>query len=402
MCQIEVTPGRLACALTDLTANAVNPAEPANVRGTVIGASDDGSSVYFVAQGALTEGAVSGECILSQGIGSGECNLYRYDTETSRLTLVAVLSGADYPDWAAETPSNLSGLTARVSPDGRFLAFMSERPLTGYDNRDAVSGRRDEEVFLYDAAAEGGQGRLLCASCNPTGARPQGRQGPPDVPRALVDGEPNWANRWYAANVPGWTTITQSQALYQSRYLSDSGRLFFNSSDALVPSDTNATEDVYQWEPPGVGGCAEAVASFAPRNGGCLSLISSGTSASESAFMDASENGDDVFFLTASRLTAKDEDTALDLYDARVGGGEATPVKPVECSGDACQQPAVPPSDATPGSLTFDGAGNVKQCPKGKVKKHGRCVKRHSKKHKKHSGKKSHERHPKSSRRAAR
>jgi hypothetical protein len=31
--------------------------------------------------------------------------------------------------------------------------FMSERSLTGYDNRDAVSGVLDEEVYLYDAEA---------------------------------------------------------------------------------------------------------------------------------------------------------------------------------------------------------------------------------------------------------
>lgn len=32
---------------------------------------------------------------------------------------------------------------------------MSERSLTGYDNRDAVVGLPDEEVYLYDAVAAG-------------------------------------------------------------------------------------------------------------------------------------------------------------------------------------------------------------------------------------------------------
>ena len=35
---------------------------------------------------------------------------------------------------------------------------------------DAVSGQPDEEVYLYDAVAN----RLVCVSCNPTGARPVG------------------------------------------------------------------------------------------------------------------------------------------------------------------------------------------------------------------------------------
>jgi hypothetical protein len=389
MCEIEIEAGHLSCDLTDLTANAIDPGEPAAVQGAVIGGAVDGSSVYFVADAALSEGegAVRGNCAGTEPTAAETCNLYRYDTETSRLSLVAVLSGADYPDWAAETAESggkkLQGLTARVSPDGRFLAFMSERPITGYDNRDAASGERDEEVFLYAAAAD----RLVCASCNPTGARPAGRQGPRTAPAAVVDAAPNWGGRWYAANVPGWTNIDNQHALYQSRYLSDSGRLFFNSPDALVPTDTNGTEDVYQYEPSGVGSCTEGSAAFAARNGGCVSLISSGTSAEESAFMDASEDGNDVFFLTAARLTARDEDKALDIYDASVGGGEPALVKPVECSGDACQQPAVPPAHPTPGTLLVNGPENVKQCPKGKVQKGGKCVKKQQKKKGKHKKK---------------
>ena len=45
----------------------------------------------------------------------------------------------------------LTGMTSRVSPNGEYQAFMSERSLTGYDNTDANSGVPDEEVYLYDA-----------------------------------------------------------------------------------------------------------------------------------------------------------------------------------------------------------------------------------------------------------
>ena len=38
-------------------------------------------------------------------------------------------------------PQNLGRLTAAASPSGRYLAFMSARSLTGYDNRDAVERR---------------------------------------------------------------------------------------------------------------------------------------------------------------------------------------------------------------------------------------------------------------------
>lgn len=33
----------------------------------------------------------------------------------------------------------------------------------------------------------------------------------------------------------------------------DDGRVFFNSFDALVPQDIDGREDVYEWEPEGVG-----------------------------------------------------------------------------------------------------------------------------------------------------
>jgi hypothetical protein len=402
MCQIEVKEEHLSCALTDLTANTIDPSEPANVQGNLIGAAADGSSAYFVANGALVEGAVHGSCHGEAGVGA--CNFYRYDTASGSLQLIAVLSGADFPNWGGLVRTDLGGLTARVSPSGRYLAFMSSRPLTGYDNRDAKTGVSDQEVYLYDFQAPAGE-NLRCASCNPTGARPRGVLDKADFPGLLADRAVIWrraGEQTLAANIPGWTRVDLPHALYQSRYLSDSGRLFFNAADALVPQDSNGTFDVYQFEfPQGPGqpasnDCTTASHTYSPKSGGCVSLISSGTSPEESAFMDASESGNDVFFLTSSRLTGKDLDTAPDLYDARVGGGEPEVVKPVECSGDACQQPAVPPIDATPGSLTFNGAGNVLQCPKGKVKKSGKCVAKKSKKHDKH--KKSHKKHKKSKR----
>ena len=401
MCQIGADgAGHLACALTDITANQLDPSEPAHVLGAVIGAAEDGSSAYFVADGALTtgEGAVDGDCTGTQDIElarTQSCNLYRYDAGTRALHLVAVLSGADSPDWSAGPGegTDLGQVTARVSPDGRYLAFMSQRSLTGYDNHDARTGEPDEEVFLYDSQAPAGTQPLVCASCNPTGARPHGILDPNVFPGLLVDRPAakggGWAGQTLAANVPGWTRVELTRALYQSRYLSDSGRLFFNAADALVPQDSNGVMDVYEYEPPGVGSCTTSLSTYSPKSGGCVGLITSGTSPEESAFLDASESGNDVFFLTGSRLDpGTDVDGALDVYDAAVGGSTHETAKPVECSGDACQQPAVPPNDPTPGSLTFNGAGNVLECPKGKVKKSGKCVAKKHKKSKHHNKKK--------------
>jgi hypothetical protein len=376
---VEEVPGHLTCDLTDLTPP--NGTESAEVQGNVLGASADGSYLYFVADGVLpSDTAENGNG--PEAAQRGRPNLYLLrDGITTYLT---TLAPGDKHDWA----ELLGKQPTRVSPDGRFLELMSEAPLTGYDNRDIESDRPVAEVYLYSAAS----GRLSCASCEPTGARPVGVEyfkleaglG------GLVGGEEEWSPfGLVAANVPGWTTFTDKTYAHQPRYLSGSGRLFFNSADALVPQDSNATQDVYEYEPPGVGGCTEAAATFSARSGGCVGLISAGASKAESAFLDASESGDDVFFLSSSRLGPRDVDAARDVYDARVGGGEAEPPRPVECSGDACQQPATPPVDATPGSLSFSGAGNVVECPKGKVKQKGKCVsKKKQKKHKKHGKKK--------------
>lgn len=383
-CEIEEAESdELTCDLTDLTP--LGPGEEhAHVMGLVLGASADGSYLYFVANGVLAhnsvdngaglEAAQPGECQPEFSRPDTTCNLYL--SHEGATSFLATLSGADVPDWY----NGLSALphhTARVSGAGRRLAFMSRRNLVGYDNRDAVSGKPDEEVYLYHAGGEGKEGKLACASCNPSGARPHGvnyhqiesGQG------GLAGGDRVWEpTDWIAANIPGWTPYEESWATYQSRYLSDSGRLFFNSSDSLLPQDSNGTEDVYEYEPPGLGGCTQASPGFSSSSGGCLGLISSGTSKEESVFLDASESGDDVFFLSSGRLSGQDVDTAIDLYDAHSCSTESPclpepPPPPPACAGDACQRPATTPEFPTPTSALFSGQGNSHES-KHRRKKH--------------------------------
>ncbi len=309
----EVTSGEgepLRGKLTDLAVDG-NAGETAGLQGMgVIGASEEGSYVYFVANGVLGDGAEhgakSGNCEGAAGRPTETCNLYveHYDEGAKAWTpptFIAALSGADSHSFGAGL-GELAGLTARVAPNGRYLAFMSEKSLTGYENRDANGGVPDEEVFLYDAST----GHLVCASCNPTGSRPAGHI---DEPYSLVDQTGIWERRWVAANIPGWTNAGGTPQ-YQSRYLSNSGRLFFDSQDALVPADVDGKEDVYEYEPPGIGSCQapgygqSASVVFSQAAGGCVGLISVGTSSEESVFMDASATGGDVFFLSKSQLLA--------------------------------------------------------------------------------------------------
>ncbi len=360
---------------TDLTANH-SVGGNAGVQNGVLGASQDGSSIYVVATGVLASGAVSGAdnlYLLHEGAGGWT------------TTFITALSQEDKHSWGGDDSDSRTKeypwmVDSEVSPDGRYVAFMSNSPLTGYDNRDAVSGQRDEEVYLYDASSN----HLVCASCDPTGARPMGvfdNGGEFDNGDGslLVDTTNSWSahnsgsDHWLAGSLVGWNNELEI-ASYQPRYVMDSGRLFFNSPDALVPQDTNGLEDVYQYEPAGTGSCSSASVSFSVVSGGCVGLISSGTSASESAFMDASETGDDVFFVTSNKLTFEDYDNAYDMYDAHVcteaAPCRAEPVSPPECtSGDSCK-PAPSPQPtifgATP-SATFKGVGNFTSSPSGSV-----------------------------------
>jgi hypothetical protein len=365
----EVTSG----AGEPLAGRVTRLSEGAGVLGTVIGASGDGSDLYFVGNGVLGDGGEHGAKLGSCGehheeIASQTCNLYlvRFASgvgwEAPRF--IAALSGADAPDWGKQE-GTLSLLTARVSPDGEWLAFMSQRSLTGYDSRDLASGKPDEEVFLFDA----GTGMVVCASCDPTGGRPVGAEAEKSP---LVRGSFNvWEEaQWLAAVVPDWTAYEGNTADYQSRYLSDSGRLFFDSHDELVPQAVNGTWDVYEYEPPGVGSCTAASVAFSERSGGCVGLISSGTAATESTFLDASGDGSDVFFLTAAKLVPADVDTSLDVYDAHECTGSspcyAAPAAPVPCTSEASCRPAVTPQPGIygfPPSAVFSGPGDLTPAP---------------------------------------
>jgi hypothetical protein len=364
MCTVSVVGGNLTCTLRDLTVPA-KAGEAGDVRGVVLGASEDASRVYFVANGALTDNATTGGCIASINPPAGlSCTLYVYDVENGQTTKVAELSNRDRPDWEAPAEADLGGITARVTPNGRYLAFMSQRPITGYDNRDTQSGERDEEVFLYDADAN----TMHCVSCLPSNARPTGVFDSGVFPGLLVDRPALWTEQWLAGSIPGWTRVNVKHAFYQSRYLSNSGRMFFDSADGLVSQDTNKKEDVYEYEPSGVGGCDQA--------SGCVGLLSAARSAEESAFLDASANGGDAFFLTAAKLVPEDIDGAFDLYDARVCSAASPCLTPAGSEGLACNsadscraaptgQPGLPPA---PPTLATGPSGNLPPAPARLVK----------------------------------
>jgi hypothetical protein len=371
MCEIVPIGVKLACALKDLTVP-LNAGEEADVLGADLGTDEAGRYIYFVANGVLAPGAKRGDCGPSGPSSLPEpslsCNVYVRDTTTGTTRLIAVLSNRDAPDWQAgfERRNKFSELTSRVSANGRYVAFMSQRSLTGYDNVDAHTGQPDEEVFIYDVETSA----LSCASCDPTGARPTGVFDPSPISLTsvplLVDRPSVWGEQSIAGSLPGWPLIDDFHALHEPRDLSDSGRLFFDSVDGLVPRDANGKEDVYEYEPHSVGSCTSPA--------GCVGLISSGESGEESAFVDAGDGGEDVFFMTASKLSAQDADDALDIYDAHVCTTslpcpQPSAVASAPCDDAASCRAASPPQPAEIGlpGTTVATSGNLPRPVPGKA-----------------------------------
>jgi hypothetical protein len=304
----------------------------ADVQG-VLGAASDGSNLYYLRASGLYR------CAAANSVATNGCD--------AATKIAAAADSSNYPPALG---------TARVSDDGTRLLFVSTTPLQDhagntYDNTDLGSGEADSEVYLYDA----GTG-ITCVSCNPTNGRPVG---PSTIPGAIENG----------------AALTS----YKPRVLVDGGRrVFFDSGDAIAPTDTNTqgsggagVPDAYEWEAQGEGSCTRA--------DGCTALLSSGRDPTPSLFADASNDGADAFFLTGSSLVGADPG-AIDLYDARVGGGVPEPAEGIPCEGDSCQ--ALPPEPTEPTLTTLlTGPGNppvhytrygfkaAKSCPKGKVPK---------------------------------
>jgi hypothetical protein len=304
----------------------------------VVGVSGDGSYLYFAADGVLAAGASAQTCEKSSGEDPGTlCNFYVWHDGVTRL--VAVLSAADgnavqpftsipafgtlqgygFGDWQP----GLGHRTATVTAGGDVV-FMSNQPLPAVGFPQGYPGGGADEVYEYQADVN----RMFCLSCSSSGEPLHGGAA------AFLPVS------WDDAHTPEWVA-------------DEGNRVFFDSEVPLVPQDTNGKQDVYEWEREGAGTCTAATAV----NGGCVYLLSGGSSEADSWFIGASESGDDVFIATRAQLSSLDENDAFDLYDARVDG--AQPVTEPLCTGTGCQGlPEPAPTFATPASVTFAGVGN--------------------------------------------
>jgi hypothetical protein len=298
------------------------PKQPAGVgvQGVAVQISEDGSHVYFVDSGVLTDRPNK----LGQSAEMGAENLYVFERDarypTGRISYIATLSGGDAKLWE----SRLQG-GADTTPDGRFLVFTSVADLTPDDFSTA------DQVFEYDAREE----TLTRVSIGQDGFKENGNTNV--NPAGIVS--------------PEYTALDEPAAYWGKLVVSEDGWVAFQSSDALTPDaiddPTNGLSNIYEYRD------------------GNVYLISDGRDIAprvnahgETKLVGMDLSGRDVFFTTTDQLVGQDTDTNSDTYDARVDGGFPAPAVRAECQGDSCQGPlSSAPVLLSPGS-EFQAGGN--------------------------------------------
>ena len=215
----------------------------------------------------------------------------------------------------------------QVSPDGAHAAFVTSAKLSAYENAGF------DEMYSFDPAS----GSVNCVSCIPSGEPP----------------------------------TTSIEASLSGFFMSDDGRPFFGTTDALVAQDTNQGSDVYEY----VEGRPQLISTgrgqiFRRPTGRIIPIT----------LMGVSPNGVDVYIATYDTLVPQDENGAfLKFYDARTGGGfEFTPKLPPCEAADECHGAGSDPPGAA--VITSDGelgsTGNATQTGKSKKAKKKKSRKR--------------------------
>lgn len=328
--------------------------EAAEVQG-VVRLAPDGSRVYFVARGLLSEGANA----QGQTPVSGADNLYLYDAPAHKTTFVADLcSGASSTGVVADVrcPRELpqgadaallwrtSFPEAQSTSSGSFLVFASYGRLLSGDTDNA------KDVYRYDAQ---------------TGA----------LERVSVGEDSYHANGNSAVDADielGFMGSLQAN-VYLEREMAkhaiseDGSRIVFHSAEPLSPQATNGRTDIYEWHE------------------GHVALISSGVAEADDTNSMITASGGDVFFTSSQGLLSQDADGLADVYDARIEGGfPPPPPERAPCSADACQGPLSGAAPLlVPGSVSQAPSRTPASKPKVKAKKKAKAKK------KKHRGKRS-------------
>ena len=183
------------------------------------------------------------------------------------------------------------------------MAFLTRQP------GDQLRQPRPQEMYRYDPAERNG------SSASP--ACPTGRRRPPT-----------------------------SRASHDGLFMADDGRAFFSTNDALVPQDTNALIDVYEY----VDGRPQLITT-----GTAAPTTRSGSRTQPSAgLVGVSGDGTDVYFSTFDTLVPQDHNGH--------SSSSTTPAPAAASPSTRRRRPAKPPTSATaPAARSRSAAGRQRR-----------------------------------------
>jgi hypothetical protein len=323
----------------------------------VLSVSDDGSRVYFAANGVLADGGSPGDCAVGLIKANGACNLYLAELDDAdgpvEMTFIAhgaiAIGNAPFRSGSGGHVPDPKFRQVAASADGSTLAFRSGTPL--------VPGRQtgsEFQVYVYEAE----RGTLDCASCPPDGSVPA-------APASLTPARPTLFPS--ADFAPFGSEESNSLGPHARNVTANGTAVFFQTASSLSNADSNGRIDTYEYR------------------GGKLQLITGGTASGHSSFAGASANGATVFFASSGAFVPSVKAGILRIYAAVEGGGFEPPLSAPPCTGEDCKPVAAQqPNYAAPATSTVFGRGNVSESPeprrcgegKRKVRRNGkaRCV----------------------------
>jgi len=317
---------------------------------SIVGASEDGDTVFFLADRQIVPGQFS-------NFDSLATKLYRWSWNGGSPS-VEYLASLSTSTAADSDERNWNQKRSRVTPDGKYLVINSGASLDPVVDRDA-----DRDIYRWDE-----QDGWLCISCQQPGVPSAGNATQSDF------------------SAPAESSLVFEQTIGSfdlPPVISDDGqRVFFDTPDALVPEDVNGEASCSLAEYPAyVRTCADVY----EWHDGAVDLISSGIGNQPSYLIGFTRTGSDVTFFTRQRLVGWDVDNGTDLYDARIGGGfPEPPPAPVTCEGEGCRGPVpVAPPSTGAGTAAFQGPGNPtpKHQKPRKTRKKSKHAKKHAKRH---------------------
>ena len=305
-----------ACGVVPYSGQAycqLNGGRGGNCRSDSFMASENGD-IYFLSP-ELLDG--------SRGI-PNQKNLYDY--RNGGLQYVTTLTTNNFclnveNVFSTQACTNTPIVRMQVTPDDSYMAFVTASQITGYDNAGHL------EMYRYHPATR----QLVCVSCVPDGSPP----------------------------------TSDVEASQDGLFMTNDGRVFFSTEDALVHGDTNHATDVYEY----VGGREQLIT---PGTGGVKTPAT--TVDQLPGLVGVSADGADAYFSTYETLVSQDHNGLfLKFYDARSGGGFPAPAPPPPCeAADECHGAGseAPPAERNGTVATLVNGNAVRAPHEKKTAKH--------------------------------